>query len=157
MRRIRLPGALLACSALLLSCEPAAEEEVPAEERAMEEEGEAALSAADLAGTWTVTAFGEAGDSLVTYELRATGDPSAWTIVFPERDPVPVRVVAIEGDSVVTEAGPYQSVLREGVSVTTHQVARLEGDRLVGTFVARYETTEADSVVRGRVEGTRQP
>jgi hypothetical protein len=36
-------------------------------------------------------------------------------------------------------------------------VYRLEGDRLVGTVVARYETTEADSVLRLASEGTRTP
>jgi hypothetical protein len=40
--------------------------------------------------------------------------------------PVPVRVVAVAGDSIVTDAGPYQSFVRKGVRVTTRTVSRLQ-------------------------------
>jgi hypothetical protein len=39
--------------------------------------------------------------------------------------------------------------------VRTHSTFRLEGDRLMGTTVAHYETSDADSVLRLHVEGTR--
>jgi hypothetical protein len=39
--------------------------------------------------------------------------------------------------------------------VTTHSVYRLEGDRLLGTVVARYPTGAADSLLVLRSEGTR--
>jgi hypothetical protein len=57
----------------------------------------------------------------------------------------------------VAEAGPYESVLRSGVAVVTRTVNRLEGGRLVGTFMARYATNIVDSVLRGRTEGSRVP
>jgi hypothetical protein len=71
--------------------------------------------------------------------MVATADESGWSFNFPKRDPIPVRVVAVEGDSIVTEAGPYESVLRKGVQVSTRTVTRLDGDRLTGTTVAKYE------------------
>jgi hypothetical protein len=38
---------------------------------------------------------------------------------------MPVRVVLVDGDSVVAEAGPFESALRPDVMVTTRTVARL--------------------------------
>lgn len=77
-------------------------------------------------------------------------------MVSPGRDPIPVAVQA-SGDSVVADAGPYSSLVREGVQVSTHIVYRLDGDRLVGNGIARYETAESDSIVNLQVEGTRAP
>jgi hypothetical protein len=114
------------------------------------------ISLADVAGTWAMRGVTEDGKStVVNYELVATPDNSGWTINFPKRDPIPMHVVAVAGDSIVLEAGPYESVLRKGVQVTTHSVARLQDGHLVGTVVARYTTTGPDSVVQLRFEGTR--
>jgi hypothetical protein len=118
----------------------------------------AAITLADVAGTWTVRLMPEVGDTtLLTYEMVATADTAGWTLTLPNRPTALVRVVAVEGDSVVTETGPVESVLRPGTMVTTHGVARLQGGMLVGTMVARYQTAQADSVVRFRIEGTRTP
>ncbi len=100
-------------------------------------------------------AWTEAGDSIVGYELIATADPAGWTMSFPDRPPIPVRVVAVAADSIVTAAGPYQSMLREGVPVTLQTVYRLRDGRLVGRSVARYQTSGRDSVLHIRAEGTR--
>jgi hypothetical protein len=91
---------------------------------------------------------------LVTAEVTAGADASSWTIKLPGRDPMPVRVT-VDGDSVMTAAGPYESVLRKGVQVTTDGVLRMQGGKLVGTTVARYQSAGADSVVRLRTEMTR--
>ena len=118
----------------------------------------AALSLGDIAGTWTMRTMMEGKDSaLVTYTMVATADPAGWVINFPNRKPLPIRVVAVAGDSVVTESGPYESVLRKGVQVTTRTVSRLRDGHLVGSTVAHYKTTGADSVLNLRAEGTRAP
>lgn len=119
--------------------------------------GPAPIALADVAGKWSVRVMPESGDStLLTYELVATADPSGWTLNFPKRPPVPARVTAA-GDSIVTEAGPYESVLRKGVQVTTSGVMRLVDGKLVGTTTAHYATSGADSVLNLRFEGTRAP
>lgn len=113
---------------------------------------------ADMAGKWTMQSSREGSDSvLVTYEINATADTSGWTITFPGRDPMPLRVSPMAGDSVVTEVGPYESVLRNGVQVWTRSVMRMEGGNLVGTTVAHYSVNTADSVVNLRMTGTRAP
>jgi hypothetical protein len=115
----------------------------------------AGISLADVAGKWQMTTMAEKGDSpLVKYELVATGDTTGWTFNFPKRKPVPAHV-AVGGDSIVIDAGPYESVLRKGVQVTTHGVARLQGGKLVGTTVAHYATHGPDSLRNLRFEGTR--
>jgi hypothetical protein len=118
-----------------------------------------ALTLADVAGKWSVKGMNEARDStLVTYQLTATADTSGWTITFPNRkQPIPARVAAVAGDSVVIDAGPYESVLRRGVQVTTHGVMRLQNGKLVGLTVAHYKTARPDSVRRIPLEGTRTP
>lgn len=118
----------------------------------------APLNLADIAGVWTVRGMNMAGDStLVTYEVDAKADTSGWTITFPGRPAIPMRVVGVAGDSVMVEAGPYQSALRRGVNVRTTGAFRLQDGRLIGHTTARYDTRGADSVLMVRSEGTRKP
>ncbi len=117
----------------------------------------APLSLASVAGKWSMRTMSATSDSvLLTYELSATADGSGWTLTFPNRPPVPARVIAA-GDSIVADVGPYSSVLRKGVEVTTHTTFRLEGAELVGTGVAHYSNAGADSVLNLRMRGTRVP
>ena len=115
------------------------------------------ISLADVAGTWTIRTMAENSDSvLVTSELTATADPSGWVQLLPGRPPTPVRV-RVDGDSILTDTGPFESVLRPGTQVSTSGVYRLVNGNLRGLLTAHYVTAGADSVVRLRVEGTRKP
>lgn len=146
----------LSCGLFLLACarEEPAEEAIEPDTFMTEPAG---ISLADVAGTWNVRVMNEAGDSVTGYRLVATSDPAGWTINFPNREPIPIRIVTVEGDSVVTEAGPFESAVRPGVMVSTETVFRLEGDRLVSRVVAHYQTTDPDSVAHLRSEGRRAP
>lgn len=148
MRRI----ILLSCTLIAAACgtrDKAAEEQPAATPT---------IALADVAGTWTMHAMNAAGDStLVTAQLVATAAMDGWTYTFAGRDPVPMRVLAVDGDSIVTEMGPYSSALREGVNVTTSSVLRLQNGELVGTFAARYATGAPDSLLMGRMHGVRVP
>ena len=147
-------AALLLVLPMLLACTPAEEEAPMADTTAMTAEAPAPLN---YAGNWTVTSMPEDRDTvLVTYDLVATNDQSGWTTTLPGRETQPLRIVSISGDSVVSELGPFESVLRPNVMVTTHTTLRPEGDRLVGTTIARYATTGADSVTILRVQATRK-
>ena len=145
---------------LVVGCGKAADkqEEATVGEAPAMEEAPPALSLADLAGTWNVRSTVEGDEStVVTYDIVATADQSGWSLNFPGREPIPVRVVAVEGDSVMSEAGPFESVLRKGVQVNTQVVSRLQDGKLVGTVVARYQVSTPDSVARLNFEGTRAP
>jgi hypothetical protein len=91
---------------------------------------------------------------LVTAPVVATADPSGWTITLPGRPAMPMRVT-VDGDSIIAAAGPYESVLRKGVQVTTESVLRRQDGKLVGMTIARYQGAGADSVARLRTELTR--
>lgn len=116
------------------------------------------ISIADLAGKWKQDVRREGSDSiLVTSEVNATADPSGWTLTLPGRPPMPIRIT-VSGDSIITATGPYESVLRKGVQVTTDGAVRLQDGKLVGITTAHYAgVTTADSVVRLRTEMTRVP
>jgi hypothetical protein len=147
---------ILAGGLLVLGCQREPSEE-PTEEPAADTVAAATtISLADVAGTWDMRSVPETGaDTTATvFQIQATAD--GWTLFLPDRDPIEA-VVTTSGDSIIVDAGPFESVRRDGVMVSTRTVYRLEGDRLVGTTVAHYETSEADSVLSLHVEGTRAP
>jgi hypothetical protein len=152
--------AMYCCAVVLVGCseskdQPAVDQMADA---APAPAAPAPIALADVAGKWAVRVMPESGDStLLNYELVATSDTSGWTINFPKRKPIPLHVVAVEGDSVLTEAGPFESMLRKGVQVSTRTVIRLQEGKLTGMTTARYATSGPDSVARLRFEGTRAP
>ena len=89
-----------------------------------------------------------------TYVLTATGTTNGWTITFPGRAAIPTKV-AVDGDSIMLSAGPYPSVRRKGVQVTTYSIARLQSGRLNGTTTAHYKVKSADSVLVLTTSGDR--
>lgn len=114
------------------------------------------LSLRDVTGHWRVRALAADRDSvLTTYQLWTSEDPAQWRLKFDNRaDTIAVRVVAVAGDSIRIQAGPYPSALRPDVTVTTRTTLRLVDGRLRGRSVARYSVPAADSIVV-RTEGVR--
>lgn len=65
-----------------------------------------------------------------------------------------MRVTAVGGDSVATEAGPYPSILRPGLTVTMlRMTAHYSDDHMTGTFAADYSLGDKAS---GTVSATRR-
>ncbi|MEO7712862.1 MAG: hypothetical protein ABIV10_08090 [Gemmatimonadaceae bacterium] len=118
----------------------------------------ASLALSDIAGKWMVRSVPQGGtDTTATeFTLTATGTTEGWTFAYKNGLTVPVRVM-VAGDSVVTDAGPHKSVRRKGVDVTTHGSFRKDGDKIVGTTMAKYNTKGADSTLTLRTEGVRIP
>jgi len=151
--------AFFCCAAILVGCgksevQPARDTTAVAPATP---ESRAAISLADIAGKWRLRTMDEAGGNVVESELTATADTSGWTLTRPDRKTVPVRVVAVGGDSLITEAGPYESALRKGVQVRARMVLRLQEGKLVGTTEALYTMRGRDSVAHRPTEGTRAP
>ena len=117
----------------------------------------ATLSLASIAGRWNMNSLPETGDTTMThFVLNATADSTGWTIIYPpNRDPLPVRIIAVAGDSIVFETGPYLSARRPGMKAITRDTYRMSGDSLVGYGVGRFLTTAPDSLIRLRLWGTR--
>ncbi len=112
----------------------------------------------NTAGNWAFKVMPADRDTvLTTYTLVATSDQSGWTMTFPGRDPIEVRVLSISPDSIVTESGPFQSAVQKGVTVNlVHTNIHVDGDKMSGTAIVHYDKKTADSVVTLRQEGSRQ-
>ena len=160
-------NALMVLSALLLvGCardndQPAADSQVVADTPAAAEMPPAAAPAArtlaDFTGHWTIQFLSDVSDSvLATYALTAIGDSAAWTLQPPGSEPVPVGT-AVKGDSLLFDAGTYKSSAPPSYEITTHGAGRLEGGKLVGWYESRYAKAAGDTVIRGRLRGTRRP
>lgn len=109
-----------------------------------------------FAGTWEVSVWDAAGNPIPGHTIVATPTATGWSQSFPERQGIPVRPIEGDGDLVVFEAGPYESVLRAGVRVTVLYVTRFEGDRSEGSLLAWYESAGPPiPVLRGRTQGRR--
>ena len=118
----------------------------------------ASVNLADVAGKWNVRAVPATGtDTTPTNSvITATSTTSGWTITFAGRPPIPMTVT-VDGDSIMTTAGPYQSVRRKGVQVTTNGVMRLQGGNLVGQTTAHFKVKTPDSVLVLTTTGSRAP
>jgi hypothetical protein len=115
----------------------------------------APINLADVAGKWNMRSVPTTGDtSATTFVLTATANTSGWTITFPGRKPIAEKVT-VDGDSIIVAAGPYTSVRRKGVMVTTNGVMRLQGGSLVGSTTAHYKVKTADSVLVLTTTGTK--
>jgi hypothetical protein len=158
MRRLTL----CCCAAVLAACGPK-ENEPPKDEvadaGAAAAEAPAALALSDVAGNWKVSVKPETGDTTYfTFDMVATDNRDGWSFRFPDRKPIPMRVTSVDGDSVVAEAGPFESNMRKGVTVAlTRIVNRLQDGKLIGAATVHYDTKSADSVITLRFESTRAP
>src|SRR5712691_8049217 len=131
-------------------------QQAPAKPKHARQHAATGIKLADVSGRWTIestvkTAAGN--DTTVTSELVATANRKGWVTNLAGRDPIPTRIVAMGGDSIITEAGPFQSVARPGQTVTTHEALHFKDDAIWGTIEARYSNGE---VVKGTVKGTRR-
>lgn len=116
-----------------------------------------AATLADFAGRWNMVTRPESGpDTTVTSAvLVATADTGGWFLELPSKVKVPHHVT-LSGDSIVLKSEPYASMRRKGKQVWTEGAYRLQNGKLVGTTVAHYMKSGADSVLRLTAEGTRQ-
>jgi len=147
----RTPIALLALITACWGSEPPATDPAPQRD----------VTIADFVGMWEGTVMTQDSDAPVAHiEILASPREDGWSFtvvstVNPARSTTaPSRVISQGGDSVIVEAGPFASVLREGETVSTHSVYRLRGDRLEGTIHASY-SSGMDVVLRA--EARRRP
>jgi hypothetical protein len=117
----------------------------------------APMSLDQVAGKWNVRiTSAETGDSTLTsYVLDAKADTAGWTFQFPTGAPIAMHVTSMAGDSLVTEAGPFDSRLQKNVKVHSIVTWRVRDGKLVGTVVSHYDT-KPPTTRNLMAEGTRQ-
>jgi hypothetical protein len=107
-----------------------------------------------VAGNWNGKAMIGPKDTVVTtFVLMLSSSDTASTTTFPNREPLETHIVDMRGDSVVTEIGPYPSLLRPDQTVTSlRMISHFKGDVMWGTFEATYENGD---VLKGKTKATR--
>lgn len=151
MRPLCISAAVLATMAAVTACAPA--DDAADTTAVTMQAASPPIVLADLAGTWEGRSMPMGRDTVVvTFELMATGTRDGWTMKLPNGT-VPMRVVVVDGDSLVTEAGPYASALQRNQQVTVRNVSRLRDGMMVGTTHARYSNGDTVSF---RIQMTRK-
>ncbi len=107
----------------------------------------------DFAGRWEGTmTFGPHDSLTLRYVLTNNEADEAWTLTLPDHRSIQTRVVALAGDSLVTEAEPVPSVLGPAHGMTRlRTVMHYGGNTLTGSIEVRYPS---GAVVRGKTRAT---
>lgn len=129
--------------ALLAACGPAKEPAPPP-----------GPTLADFAGTWQNSSTLTGTANPVASTISGSADGSNWTLTLEGRPPVPLQA-SVVGDSLITQSGDYESVLRAGVMVSVRTASVLKDGMLMGNLVATYKTASGEERVTGTVQGTR--
>ncbi len=147
--------ALIACALLVAGCSK--KDAAPVDTTVAAVPVASAMSLQSLAGMWNVSIMPEGRDTVVTTYVLNTTDTAAWTFTFPNRPPIAMAVTGMSGDSVMTEAGPFESNITPGLQVkTTKSTVWMQDGKLAGRTRVSYDRTGPDSVVMLRIDGTRQ-
>jgi hypothetical protein len=144
---------LVLCAVLLTACEPnmkAADSSAPTAATP----APAPISLADVAGVWDATVQPVGRDTVVTTMIiTATATNDGWSMKLPNGANPKVTVVSVAGDSIITTTGTFASATRKGQQVSTHNIFRLQGGKLIGITHAKYSTGDTTTL---RVEGTKR-
>jgi hypothetical protein len=116
------------------------------------------IALADAAGQWQFASTPVAGKdtSPTKFVLTATADTTGWTMTFPDKQVVPLKV-SVSGDSVQLVSGEFNSQRRKGTKVKTETSLRMQDGKLAGMTTAHYMTKGADTTLQLKSEGTKMP
>jgi hypothetical protein len=151
MRRIAF-----VCTAAILACGQGAEKSADSIPAAAPPPAPPpkAIALADVAGTWELKAKPMNKDTVVlNMEITATSATTGWKMKLPNGANPAVTVGAVQGDSIVTDAGPFKSALRKGQQVTVHTVFRMQDGNLVGIAHTKYANGDTATL---RLEGMKK-
>jgi hypothetical protein len=139
-------------AAFVVACGPA--EEPATDTAAMA--STAALSAADLAGTWNGTTMMEGTDSVVARWTVTSATGADGRVVFEGSTDTVMFTHSFDADSFVGMSTPYADPTMPGTQVTTRAVGRLIAGKLVGTATTMLASNPDSVVSRSRWEATKQ-
>ena len=136
----------------LIACAKA--ETPPADSAAM---APAALTEADVAGTWSGTLMAEGSDSvLANWTALISGGTYRLTTTQSPKDTVSGTYM-LEGDSSRYSAGPHADASAGGAMVTDAGTSRFSGNQITGAGITRLAEKPDSVVLRYRFSGTKQP
>jgi hypothetical protein len=154
---MRRPFLLILASLSLAAC--AKSETASTDSAAMAPGGPAALTAADLDGTWSGVSMAETSDSVTSRwtAMRGATEHEVKLVLEGSKDTV-VFTRTLDADSTVATSAPYKPTTPpNSPMVVTRSVGRLSGGKLVGTSVTMLASKPDSVLSRGRWEATRVP
>lgn len=117
----------------------------------------AALTDADITGTWTGTATPEGSDSVIANWTQICGAGTCrFTMAENPKDTIPSTYV-IAADSVTGTSQSYPDPSAGGAMIFDVWVARIAGNQISGTGVAKLADKPDSVVQRFRFTGTKAP
>jgi hypothetical protein len=140
-------------AAFIVACGPA--DESATDTAAMA--SPAALTAADLTGTWSGTTMMEGSDSVIGRWTVTSATGTEGRVVFEGATDTVMFTHSFDADSFVGMSAPYADPTTPGTpQVTTRAVGRLIAGRLVGTATTMLASNPDSVVSRTRWEATKQ-
>ena len=116
----------------------------------------AALTEADVAGTWSGNLMAEGSDSVVaTWTDTCAGGTCRLVASNAPNDTV-TFTYTLSGDSLMYSAGPSKDPM-SGAMVTASGVARIAGNQISGSGVMKLAERPDSVVMRYRFTGSKQP
>ena len=118
----------------------------------------AALTAADVSGTWNATSKREGSDSVVTFTILNTSDSTGKFVLANSKDTTATKM-KFDGDSVIVTSSPYRDPLspKNAPKVMFRSVGRMKDGKLVGTAAISPATKPDTVVARVTWEATKAP
>jgi hypothetical protein len=115
----------------------------------------AALTEADLAGTWSGTAMMEGSDSVfANWSNMCSAGTCLFTTTQMPADTV-THTYTLEADSMRGMSSAYAEATMGGTMVVDHWVARLSGNQVTGTGELRLAAMPDSVLARYRFIGTK--
>jgi hypothetical protein len=114
----------------------------------------AALTEAEIAGTWTGTAMMEGTDSVFARWVQVCGGGTCRGTSQENPDTI-LSTYILEGDSSRGTTQPFADKTMGGIMVTDNWVARVSGNQVTGTGMIRLADKPDSVVMRYRFTGTK--
>ena len=116
----------------------------------------AALTEADVAGTWTGTAILEGTDSIVAHWTQVCAGGTCRGTSQEDPDTV-VSTYVLEADSSRGVSQPFENTTMPGVMLIDNWVARVSGNQVTGTGRFTLAAKPDSVVMRYRIVGSKAP
>ena len=115
----------------------------------------AALTDADVSGTWTGTLMMEGSDSVMAHWTDVCGAGTCRLTTQESPKDTSVSTYVLMADSAVGVSAAFPEASMGGTMVTDHWVARVSGNQVTGTGMFKLAEKPDSVVMRYRFTGTR--
>jgi len=140
---------------LLVAC--ARNETAQSDSAAMAPAAPAALTEAQVAGTWTGVATLAGTDSIIAHWTQVCGNGTCKGTSQEAPNDTIMSTYTLMADSSVGQTSPYTDPSIPGVQIVDHWSARIVGDSVIGSGRFVLASNPDSVLVRYNIRGTRSP